>query len=171
MKNRFIKGNRIPIKIHTCAKMYAVGNNNTGKIIQIKKNWNGQKCPKGCTRVTFTFMHLADAFIQSNLQCIQIRFYIFISSCLPGKRTHDPGVASAMPYYLSNRKAVTQIWVNVLASVNAVIVICFSQFLLFSLNSLNFACFTLNSEFKSCNSCFPLLNLNIFPPQNKTHEA
>ncbi len=29
---------------------------------------------------TFTFMHLADAFIQSNLQCIQaIQFIFFIS--------------------------------------------------------------------------------------------
>ncbi len=33
---------------------------------------------------TFTFMHLADAFIQSDLHCIEsYSFYIFISSCFP----------------------------------------------------------------------------------------
>ncbi len=38
--------------------------------------------------VTFTFMHLADAFIQSDLQCIQA--IIFLSVCvLPGNRTHN----------------------------------------------------------------------------------
>ncbi len=36
-------------------------------------------------RVTFTFMHLADAFIQSDLQCIQaIQF--FVSMCVKGNR-------------------------------------------------------------------------------------
>ncbi len=37
---------------------------------------------------TFTFMHLADAFIQSDLQCIQaihvLSLYVF-----PGNRTHN----------------------------------------------------------------------------------
>ncbi len=37
-------------------------------------------------------MHLADAFIQSNLQCIQA----FISHAFPGDRTHDPGIACAI---------------------------------------------------------------------------
>ncbi len=34
--------------------------------------------------LTFTFMHLADAFIQSDLQCIQAThcFYFFISMCV-----------------------------------------------------------------------------------------
>ncbi len=31
----------------------------------------------------FTFMHLADAFIQSNLHCIQVTVLHFISSCFP----------------------------------------------------------------------------------------
>ncbi len=57
---------------------------------------------------TFTFMHLADAFIQSDLHCIQVSFYIFFLSAFafPGNRTHDLGVASTMLYYLSYRKAV-----------------------------------------------------------------
>ncbi len=31
---------------------------------------------------TFTFMHLADAFIQSDLQCIQA-IHFFVSTCAP----------------------------------------------------------------------------------------
>ncbi len=33
--------------------------------------------------VTFTFMHLADAFIQSDLHCIQVTVLHLISSCFP----------------------------------------------------------------------------------------
>ncbi len=33
------------------------------------------------TQCTFTFMHLADAFIQSDLQCIQV-IHLFISMCI-----------------------------------------------------------------------------------------
>ncbi len=50
-------------------------------------------------------MHLADAFIQSDLHCIQVTVLHFISSAFPGNRTHDLGVASAMLYHLSYRKA------------------------------------------------------------------
>ncbi len=51
-------------------------------------------------------MHLADAFIQSDLHCIQVTvFYILSALALPGNRTHDLGVASAMLYHLSYRKA------------------------------------------------------------------
>ncbi len=32
---------------------------------------------------TFTFMHLADTFIQSDLHCIQVTVLHFISSCFP----------------------------------------------------------------------------------------
>ncbi len=32
---------------------------------------------------SFTFMHLADAFIQSDLHCIQVTVLHFISSCFP----------------------------------------------------------------------------------------
>ncbi len=32
---------------------------------------------------TFTFMHLADAFIQSDLHCIQVTVLHFLSSCFP----------------------------------------------------------------------------------------
>ncbi len=33
--------------------------------------------------LSFTFMHLADAFIQSDLHCIQVTVLHFISSCFP----------------------------------------------------------------------------------------
>ncbi len=40
---------------------------------------------------TFTFMHLADAFIQSDLQCIQaIHFFFFISMCVPWELNPRP---------------------------------------------------------------------------------
>ncbi len=52
-------------------------------------------------------MHLADAFIQSDLNCIQFTVFTFLSAlAFPGNRTHDPGVASAMLYHLSYRKAI-----------------------------------------------------------------
>ncbi len=55
-------------------------------------------------------MHLADAFIQSDLHCIQVTvFYILSALALPGNRTHDLGVASAMLYHLSYRKATVYI--------------------------------------------------------------
>ncbi len=52
-------------------------------------------------------MHLADAFIQSDLHCIQVTvFYILSALAFPGNWTHDLGVASAMLYHLSYRKAI-----------------------------------------------------------------
>ncbi len=52
-------------------------------------------------------MHLADAFIQSDLQCIQVTVFTILSAlAFPGNRTHDLGVASAMLYHLSYRKAL-----------------------------------------------------------------
>ncbi len=45
--------------------------------------------------ITFTFMHLADTFIQSDLQCIQAIH--FLSVCVfPGNRTHNLCTANAM---------------------------------------------------------------------------
>ncbi len=46
----------------------------------------------------FTFMHLADAFIQSDLQCIQVIQVIHFLSVhvFPGNRTHNLCAASAM---------------------------------------------------------------------------
>ncbi len=42
-------------------------------------------------------MHLADAFIQSDLHCIQVTVSTFLSAlAFPGNRTHDIGVANAM---------------------------------------------------------------------------
>ncbi|KAK6321960.1 hypothetical protein J4Q44_G00067520 [Coregonus suidteri] len=48
--------------------------------------------------VDLHFSHLADALIQSDLQLVSA--YIFILAPR-GKRTHNPGVASAMLYQLS----------------------------------------------------------------------
>ncbi len=50
-------------------------------------------------------MHLADAFIQSDLHS-SYSFYIWSALAFPGNRTHDLGVASAMLYHLSYRKAI-----------------------------------------------------------------
>ncbi len=48
--------------------------------------------------MTFTFMHLADAFIQSDLQCIQVIH--FLSVCVfPGNRTHNLCAANTMLYH------------------------------------------------------------------------
>ncbi len=64
---------------------------------------------------TFTFMHLADAFIQSDLHCIQVTVFTFLSAlAFPGNRTHDLGVASAMLYQLSYRKAIISIRMTIL---------------------------------------------------------
>ncbi len=38
---------------------------------------------------TFTFMHLADAFIQSDLQCIQAILFVLSVHVFPGNRTHN----------------------------------------------------------------------------------
>ncbi len=58
--------------------------------------------------IYITFMHLADAFIQSDLHCIQVTvFYILSALAFPGNWTHDLGVASAMLYHLSYRKATS----------------------------------------------------------------
>ncbi len=44
---------------------------------------------------TFTFMHLADAFIQSDLQCIQA-IHLYCQYVFPGNRTHNLCAANAM---------------------------------------------------------------------------
>ncbi len=55
-------------------------------------------------------MHLADAFIQSDLHCIQVT--VLSALAFPGNRTHD---LSAMLYHLSYRKAKQHIaLINVL---------------------------------------------------------
>ncbi len=66
----------------------------------------GQRWNKGL-HFTFTFMHLADAFIQSDLHCIPVTVSTFLSAlAFPGNRTHDLGVANAMLYQLSYRKGL-----------------------------------------------------------------
>ncbi len=54
-------------------------------------------------------MHLADAFIQSDLHWLthsSDSFYILSALAFPGNRTHDLGVANAMLYQLSYRKDI-----------------------------------------------------------------
>ncbi len=46
-------------------------------------------------KFAFTFMHLADAFIQSDLQCIQA-ILLYCQYVFPGNRTHNLCAASAM---------------------------------------------------------------------------
>ncbi len=42
-----------------------------------------------CSNSFITFMHLADAFIQSDLQCIQV-IHFFISMCVPWELNPQP---------------------------------------------------------------------------------
>ncbi len=73
-------------------------------LINTKKNTNKMICS----------LHLADAFIQSDLHCIQVTVSTFLSAlAFPGNRTHDLGVASAMLYQLSYRKACSLKYVKV----------------------------------------------------------
>ncbi len=73
--------------------------------------------------IYFTFMHLADAFIQSDLHCIQVTvFYILSALAFPMNRTHDIGVASAMLYHLSYRKASVVAFLQAEAGAQAVAV-------------------------------------------------
>ncbi len=46
----------------------------------------------------FTFTHLADAFIQSDLQCIQV-IHVLSVCVFPGNRTHNLCAANAMLYH------------------------------------------------------------------------
>ncbi len=50
---------------------------------------------------TFIFMHLADAFIQSDLQCIQAIYFVSVPGFvpIPGNRTHNLCAANAMLYH------------------------------------------------------------------------
>ncbi len=60
-------------------------------------------------------LHLTDAFIQSNLQCIQV-IHLYCQLCVfPGNRTHNLCAANAMLYHwatgtllLEHRKSVAQ---------------------------------------------------------------
>ncbi len=81
-----------------------LGNTALDFMLIINNSERAQKKAKICK--PFTFTHLADAFIQSDLHCIQVTVYILSALAFPGNRTHDLGVASAMLYHLSYRKAV-----------------------------------------------------------------
>ncbi len=52
--------------------------------------------------IKFTIMHLADTFIQSDLQCIQA-IHLYCQYEFPGNRTHNLCAANAMLQSLSHR--------------------------------------------------------------------
>ncbi len=54
-------------------------------------------CEGTQSKFTFTFMHLADAFIQSDLQYIQV-IHFFCQYVFPGNRTHNLCAANTMLY-------------------------------------------------------------------------
>ncbi len=62
-----------------------------------------------CNIYIYTRMHLADAFIQSDLQCIQV-IHLLSVYVFPGNLTHDLCAANAMLYHWAtgtqNRKTV-----------------------------------------------------------------
>ncbi len=59
-------------------------------------------------------LHLADAFIQSDLHCIQVTVFFYILSALafPGNRTHDLGVASACSTIWATAVAQMETWTH-----------------------------------------------------------
>ncbi len=58
--------------------------------------------------ITFTFMHLADAFIQSDLQCIQVIHFLSVH-VLPGNRTHNLWVVGSHNA-LTTEPQESQLW-------------------------------------------------------------
>ncbi len=65
--------------------------------VSVMHKWNGSDLctPKRSWQFTFTFTHLADAFIQSDLQCIQA-IHLLSVHVFPGNRTHNLCAANAM---------------------------------------------------------------------------
>ncbi len=59
--------------------------NEFGSVDDRSCGWKAPRGPFYCVFIafTFTFVHLADAFIQSDLHCIQVTVLHFISSCFP----------------------------------------------------------------------------------------
>ncbi len=63
-----------------------------------------KKCSfKLCICITFTFMHLADAFIQSDLQYNKVIHFLSVCVC-PGNWTHNLCAANAMLYHWATEK-------------------------------------------------------------------
>ncbi len=62
------------------------------KIIIIAINYSNRVPNRSGKKVrsTFAFMHLADSFIQSDLQCIQAIHFSFISICVPRELNPQP---------------------------------------------------------------------------------
>ncbi len=61
------------------------------------------------TWLTFTFMHLADAFIQSDLQCIQA-IHLYCLCVFSGNRTHNHCAANAMLYHWATGTLTFHCW-------------------------------------------------------------
>ncbi len=63
---------------------------------------------KGQADKVFTFTHLADAFIQSNLQCNQVILFFFISMFVPWE-------LNPQPFALLTQCSTTEHWDNFLS--------------------------------------------------------
>ncbi len=72
-------------------------------------------------------MHLADAFIQSDLQYIQA-IHLLSVCVFPGNRTHNLRAANAMLYPLSHRCIYIYIYIEreiIFISVIILVIVCF----------------------------------------------
>ncbi len=58
----------------------------------------------------FTFMHLADAFIQSDLQCIHQVIHFLLVCVFPGNWTHNLCAANAMLYHWATETKYQNKW-------------------------------------------------------------
>ncbi len=67
-----------------------------------KINDNAKKKQISSGLMKFTFMHLADAFIQNDLQCIQV-IHVLSVCVFPRNQTHNLCIADAMHKPLSQR--------------------------------------------------------------------
>ncbi len=74
----------------------------------------------GLLTITFTFTHLADAFIQSDLQCIQVIHFFLSVRVFPGNRTHNLCAANTMLYH----------WATGILCRRSLVMLCTSSFCL-----------------------------------------
>ncbi len=90
---------RLQLLFHTpgiCCFLFAFALSNS---LQMKKDKGPVKHDADNSfSLTFTYMYLADAFIQSDLQCIQAIHFLSVH-VFPGNRTHNLCVANAMLYH------------------------------------------------------------------------
>ncbi len=76
---------------------------------------------------TFTFMHLADAFIQRDLQCIQ-SIHILSVCVFPGNRTHNLCAANTMLYHWATGTLLWWFSVYIKGTKQTLAAVCVDQF-------------------------------------------